>query len=103
MLLALFAAIALANAANWRIIDSNVLTTDLGMYFASFLCCGISDRAHGSGVAFTTETLGYTAGDVNGKGPAILKSTDGTASFLFLFVNYGLSFLLPCIWGLFQG
>lgn len=32
-------------------------------------------------MAFTTESLGYTAGDANGKGPVILKTTDGGHTF----------------------
>lgn len=92
-MLVLFALFALASGASWRLIDSNVLTTDLGksMKFVFFLV----DSSYLAGVAFTTESLGYTAGDANGKGPVILKTTDGELHniFNFIFIMFALFFI----------
>ncbi len=39
----------------------------------------MSDEA---GIAFLNELVGYTAGDANGVGPAILKTTDGRPAMI---------------------
>ncbi|EGD79233.1 hypothetical protein PTSG_09954 [Salpingoeca rosetta] len=62
--LAVVACVALAIASpvraipTWSVVAKDLLTTDLG-------------------IAFPEANTGYTAGDANGAGPAILKSTDG--------------------------
>jgi len=62
-------------AADWRVINNNVLTTDLG-------------------IAFLNEFVGYTAGDANGVGPAILKTTNGALSFEKCNATFGPDVLL---------
>jgi len=74
-LIAVLLAVASTMALDWRVIDSNVLTTDLG-------------------VAFVSEQVGYTAGDGNGVGPVILKSTDGGKTFNSCNASFGPDVLL---------
>lgn len=53
------AAVAVASAAPaWKIIDSDIATIDTGL-------------------AFTTDLIGYSGGASNGVGPAIFKTVDG--------------------------
>ena len=46
------------------------------------------------GIAFPTATTGYTAGDANGEGPAILKSTDGGHNWSVCNATFGPDLLL---------
>jgi len=74
--IALLACVACASAAfEWRVVDTNVLTTDIG-------------------IAFISPFVGYIAGDANGVGPAILKSTDGGRHFDSCNASFGIDALL---------
>jgi hypothetical protein len=46
------------------------------------------------GVAFDSATVGFTAADVNGVGPAILKTTDGAQTWTPCNVSFGIEVLL---------
>lgn len=59
----------------WNIVAKNLLTTDLG-------------------IAFPDPKIGYTAGDRNGEGPAILKSTDGGHNWSVCNATFGPDLLL---------
>lgn len=66
LLALLLALVAVSAAQKWRIVNHNVATIDLGLFFASCLekLCFIFSPAQG--VAFISETVGYTAGTLNG-------------------------------------
>ena len=49
---------AVASAANWKVLTTNLETFD-------------------TGVSFISNNVGYTAGDANGAGPDVYKTVDG--------------------------
>ncbi|EDQ87226.1 uncharacterized protein MONBRDRAFT_38017 [Monosiga brevicollis MX1] len=69
-------AVALATATpGWNLVAENLLTTELG-------------------IGFHSETEGFIAGDANGEGPAILKSTDGGKTWNASQADFGADALL---------
>jgi len=70
------AAVAVASAAPaWKIIDSDIATIDTGL-------------------AFTTDLIGYSGGASNGVGPAIFKTVDGGVTWTTCPAQFGLDLLL---------
>jgi len=71
-----FACVAAAvSAAEWKIIDSNIATIDTGL-------------------AFTSDTVGYTGGAANGVGPEIFKTVDGGKTWTVCPAKFGADLLL---------
>jgi photosystem II stability/assembly factor-like uncharacterized protein len=62
-------------APTWQIIDSNLANT-------------------ATGIAFTSDTVGYACGGSNGAGPQIFKSTDGGHDWTTCAATFGLDLLL---------
>jgi len=71
------AGLALAAAAgpSWHIVDSDIATID-------------------TGVAFTSDTVGYAGGASNGVGPQVFKSTNGGVNWVACNTNFGIDILL---------
>eukprot|EP00567_Pseudictyota_dubia_P005918 CAMPEP_0197455168 /NCGR_PEP_ID=MMETSP1175-20131217/40067_1 /TAXON_ID=1003142 /ORGANISM="Triceratium dubium, Strain CCMP147" /LENGTH=300 /DNA_ID=CAMNT_0042988955 /DNA_START=8 /DNA_END=906 /DNA_ORIENTATION=+ len=64
-----------AHAGTWKLLDSDLDTTDIG-------------------IAFTSSSLGYAAGDDNGQGPVILKTTNGGTHWSACPAKFGIDVLL---------
>jgi len=62
-------------AQSWKIIDSDIATVD-------------------TGVAFTSDTVGYSAATANGAGPEIVKTTNGGVNWASCPATFGLDLLL---------
>jgi len=63
------------SAAEWKIIDSDIATIDTGL-------------------AFTSDTVGYTGGAANGVGPEIFKTVDGGKTWTVCPAKFGADLLL---------
>jgi len=75
VVVALFCVGLVAGEGTWQIVTPDVATID-------------------AGVAFQSETLGYTAGTANGVGPEILITTDGATTWSVCNASFGVDILL---------